>query len=318
MISKTLRPPSQIRRAVLKTAAILAAAGGCAAVAYAASNRVSVSRNGDTVVIRSNGIPDHATGTFPNRHNPNAISEQDHTFVIDATPTKTGRITEMTRSMFGVALNGVPLDPGAAEWYQRDRSSGWSYDPFKISGQLGLDRNNAHVQPNGTYHYHGLPTGLMGRAGQHSPLIGFAADGFPIYAQYGFTDGTVQEQTSSFRLKGGTRSSGPGGRHDGTFVEDWTYVAGAGSLDACNGKDTVTPEYPDGTYAYFITDTFPYISRCWVGTPSTKGFAKTRPSGGASGRREGSGDRQRGTGQGAPLHQPPGRDGVHRPSPSRR
>ena len=266
-------------RAIVRAVAIFGLAGGCAAVALAASNRVSITRQGDTLVIQSNGIADHAVGQFPNRSNPNAISEQDYTFVVDATPSKARQVTAVERSAFGVALNGVPFDPNAAEWWQRDRNSGWSYDPFAVSGQLGMDRNNAHVQPNGAYHYHGLPTGFMGAgsASEHSALIGFAADGFPIYAQYGLTDGQIAEQRSSYQLRSGTRPSGPGGRYDGTFVEDYAYVAGVGDLDACNGKDTVTPEYPNGTYAYFLTDEFPYVPRCWVGTPSTQGFAKQGP-----------------------------------------
>ena len=265
-------------RVLFKTLLILAAAAGCAAVAYAASSKVTMTREGDTLIITSNGIADHAVGAFPNRHNPNTITEQDHRFVIDATPEKRGRITAMRGSAFGVAVNGVPMDPAAAEFYQRDRQSGWSYDPFRMTGQLGLDENHAHVQPTGAYHYHGLPTGLMGGMDEHSPLVGYAADGFPIYAKYGHTDGVVTAQTSSYRIKSGTRPSGPGGTYDGTFVEDWEYVAGAGSLDACNGMDTVTPDFPEGTYAYFITDEFPYIPRCWVGTPSREGFAKKRRS----------------------------------------
>ena len=266
-------------RAIVRAVAIFGLAGGCAAVALAASNRVSITRQGDTLVIQSNGIADHAVGQFPNRSNPNAISEQDYTFVVDATPSKARQVTAVERSAFGVALNGVPFDPNAAEWWQRDRNSGWSYDPFAVSGQLGMDRNNAHVQPNGAYHYHGLPTGFMGAgsASEHSALIGFAADGFPIYAQYGLIDGQIAEQQSSYQLRSGTRPSGPGGRYDGTFVEDYVYVAGVGDLDACNGEDTVTPEYPNGTYAYFLTDEFPYVPRCWVGTPSTQGFAKQGP-----------------------------------------
>lgn len=266
-------------RAIVRAVVIFGLAGGCAAVALAASNRASITRQGDTLVIQSNGIADHAVGQFPNRSNPNAINEQDYTFVVDATPSKARQVTAVERSAFGVALNGGPFDPNAAEWWQRDRNSGWSYDPFAVSGQLGMDRNNAHVQPNGAYHYHGLPTGLMaaGSASEHSALIGFAADGFPIYAQYGLTDGQIAEQRSSYQLRSGTRQSGPGGRYDGTFVEDYVYVAGVGDLDACNGKDTVTPEYPNGTYAYFLTDEFPYVPRCWVGTPSTQGFAKQGP-----------------------------------------
>jgi hypothetical protein len=55
--------------------------------------------------------------------------------------------------------------------------------------------------------------------------------------------------------------------YDGTFREDWEYVADSGDLDQCNGLEGVTPEYPEGTYHYYITDNYPYIPRCVMGTP---------------------------------------------------
>ncbi len=56
---------------------------------------------------------------------------------------------------FGVALNGLPLDPGTAEFWHNDPN--WNYEAMSGKMDLGLDENNAHVQPNGAYHYHGLP-----------------------------------------------------------------------------------------------------------------------------------------------------------------
>lgn len=54
---------------------------------------------------------------------------------------------------------------------------------------------------------------------------------------------------------------------DGTFREDWEYVEGSGDLDLCNGRFGVTPEHPNSTYHYYITDDYPYIPRCVFGTP---------------------------------------------------
>ena len=107
----------------------------------------------------------------------------------------------------------------------------------------------------------------------HSPLIGWAVDGFPVYALFGWEDaslpvGVVSELTSSYQLKEGARpngADGPGGTYDGTFVQDYEYVAGSGDLDECNGRITVTPDFPDGTYAYFLTDDWPVIPRCVKG-----------------------------------------------------
>ena len=54
---------------------------------------------------------------------------------------------------------------------------------------------------------------------------------------------------------------------DGTFVADYEYVDGLGDLDECNGRECVTPEFPDGTYAYFLTDEWPWVPTYLRGTP---------------------------------------------------
>ncbi len=149
---------------------------------------------------------------------------------------------------------------------------------------LGLDRNNAHVQPDGTYHYHALPTGIVNQfANQNKPiLIGYAADGFPIYAPHGYRvsddpDAGMTELRSSYAIKTGSRpASGPGGKHDGTYTQDYEFIDGYGDLGECNGRTGVTPEYPEGTYYYVITNKFPYIPRCWVGDPDAT-FFKSPP-----------------------------------------
>jgi hypothetical protein len=51
----------------------------------------------------------------------------------------------------------------------------------------------------------------------------------------------------------------------GHFQQDWEYVAGLGDLDECNGRVGVTPEFSNGTYHYFITDSYPFIQRCTKG-----------------------------------------------------
>jgi len=236
----------------------------------AGRSRVSVQISGNTRIITSNGIPDHDVGSFPNSGNPNRIKAQNYRFEMPVAPRAGGGGSGGLRYDFGVAVNGVPFDPGAAEFWQGNPRSGWQYEALGGAVTLGLDANYAHVQPNGAYHYHGLPIGLLQRLGWSaraaSPLVGYAADGFPIYAVSAEIDGTVRQLQSSYRLKSGTRrGNGPGGRHDGTFVEDYEYVAGAGDLDASNGTTVRTAEYPDGTYAYFLTTAFPVIPRVFKG-----------------------------------------------------
>lgn len=239
-------------------------------------NEVTIEVVGDDRVIRSNGIPNHKTGTFPNRGNPNRISAQRHEYRVPAKPKVVDKITPM-HGEFGVAINGVPFDPGAGEFYAGE--PGWQYEPLSGAIALGIDVSHAHVQPTGKYHYHGLPTGLIDsvrvESGKHSPLIGWAADGFPMYAVYGYSDPNdassgVRKLTSSYQLKKGNRPGGnaPDGKYDGTFVRDYEFVAGSGDLDECNGRQCVTLEFPEGTYAYFMTEEWPVVPRNYHGTPS--------------------------------------------------
>ncbi len=275
-----------------------------------AENQVRITVRDGYRYITSNGIPEHATGAFPNRSNPHTIRPQRYTFRVPAEPEPAARVTELDRMPFGVALNGVVFDPGTAEYWKRDRNSGWRYEAIVDGkGSLGIDQNHAHVQPTGAYHYHAAPTGLIHRL-QHSrqhrdphthamTLVGYAADGFPIYYLYGYADpddpaSGVRELSSSYRLKKGERPSGsrgPGGRYDGTFTQDFEYVPGAGDLDECNGRTGVTPEYPDGTYYYVITDEFPYIPRCFRGAPDPS-FQRRGPGGPPRGGQRGEGGRR--------------------------
>ncbi len=247
----------------------------------AGRSKVSIYKKGTKRVITSNGIPAHKVGRFPNSGNPNRIKARNYTFTVTLSPRKTARSTQGRLGTFGVGVNGVPFDPGAAEFWRGNPRSGWQYEALGGAVPLGLDANYAHVQPTGAYHYHGLPVGLMQQLGWsrqvESPLIGYAADGFPIYAITAKVNGAVTQMTSSYRLKPGNRTgNGPSGRHDGTFVQDYRYIAGAGSLDDCNGAFVKTAAYPQGTYAYFLTDAFPVIPRCHKGTPDNS-FQKRRP-----------------------------------------
>jgi hypothetical protein len=157
---------------------------------------------------------------------------------------------------------------------------------------LGIDTSHAHVQPTGAYHYHGLPTGLIQRLQkEHGKdtmlLIGYAADGYPIYAEYGYTkadDATspLKKLKPGYKLKEGNRPTGekgPSEKYDGTFVQDYEFVAGSGDLDQSNGREGVTPEYPDRTYYYVVTDTFPFIPRYFHARPDPS-FEKQGPPGG--------------------------------------
>ena len=250
--------------------------------AYAYQSKVSIVKKDGFVYIKSNGLPEHSTGQFPNRGNPNRISEQSYSYKVAAEPRKNEAVTPLGMYPFGVAINGIPFDPNAAEWWQGNPRSGWRYEAMVLGPKLGLDQNNAHVQPNGAYHYHGIPVGLMQRFKESDKplLIGYAADGFPIYGPYGYkkpgkASASLKKLKPSFRIKAGLRPgapAGPGGEYNGVFVEDYEYVEGLGDLDATNGRFGITVEYPEGTYYYVISDGFPYIPRAFQGTPDASFF----------------------------------------------
>jgi hypothetical protein len=248
------------------------------------TNRVTITVTGGERIISANGLPDHQPGDFPRPGNPNSISSQNYNFHLPAHPEIAPHPTPAGHALFGVAVNGVPFDPGTAEFWNRDPRSGWNYEAKSGFINLGLDENNAHVQPTGAYHYHGLPSGLiqkLGRDGSKMLMIGYAADGFPIYTGYGYKQANdptsgLKKMHSSYRLKTGTRPNGPGGAYDGKFTADFEYAKGSGDLDECNGRFGVTPEFPQGIYHYYITDEFPWISRVWRGTPDPS-FMKRPP-----------------------------------------
>ena len=105
----------------------------------------------------------------------------------------------------------------------------------------------------------------------HSPILGFAYDGNPIYGPFGHENpldqsSSIVRMTSSYSLSG-NRQDGPSPIEYplGSFINDYVYSHKSGSLDENNGRFCITPDFPDGTYAYFITinssqvPQFPYV-----------------------------------------------------------
>lgn len=240
-------------------------------------------------IMTSNGIPNHATGQFPGPGNPNRIQAQNYKFRMPLKPAL-GEMTPLNHDIFGVAVNGIPFDPGTAEFWNNNPN--WNYEALSGKINLGTDSSNAHVQPGGIYHYHGLPNKLIELVSKKNQmvLVGYGSDGFPMYATYGYKKADkaksgLKKLRSSYRLKEGMRpggNAGPGGAYDGTFTADWEYVKDAGDLDECSGRTGVTPEYPKGTYYYVLTDEFPFVPRFHHGTPD-RSMMKQPPPGRGNG-----------------------------------
>ena len=252
--------------------------------------------NKNNRVIISNSIPNHMVGIFgqgPGSLNPNTIMEQSEAYTITTNPVMNGFFTPLLNISesnpgpeysFGLLLNGVELDPVAAEPFPHsgnllDVNNNWVWNKEALNVNIGLDCNNAHVQPNGKYHYHATPTLYLENniSNDSMCLIGYAADGFPIYYKYAYSEAnnsnsTIEIMTSSYRLKSGNRPgdgiSAPCDEYSGVYSNDYEYISGLGTLDEANGRIGVTPDYPSGTYYYIITDEFPGIPRYFKGTPS--------------------------------------------------
>jgi hypothetical protein len=151
----------------------------------------------------------------------------------------------------------------------------WALEALGGAFQFGTDESNAHTQPSGAYHYHGMPEGLLTvlqASATRMTLVGFALDGFPMYARYGHDAATdpaspLRRMTSSWQKKATPDAGRPSTATFpmGTFRQDYEYRAGSGDLDECNGRFGVTPEFPSGIYHYYVTETYPFIQRCWKG-----------------------------------------------------
>ncbi|MEM6681924.1 MAG: YHYH protein [Pseudomonadota bacterium] len=236
----------------------------------------------DTRNLIANGIPEHTVGAFPNSGNPHQIGAQYVRYTVPLQPALIEGSTGRSVKLPGYAINGIKFDPGTAgrctsnTVNPKDCDLGFGRGAWRIealgqdSFDFGEDQNHAHVQPSGAYHYHGIPEDLLSdaaKAGQEMALIGWAADGFPIYARFGYVDGVLKKMQSSYQLK----AEPDAGRPDvelipmGAFTQDYRYVEGLGDLDECNGRVGKTPEFPDGIYHYYATDTYPFIQRCIKG-----------------------------------------------------
>jgi hypothetical protein len=269
------------------------------------------------VYVNATGIPAYPVGPFTGDGNPNNAGNQNAIFKFPLNPTQnTGTPTSTSAGNIGVFINGVAMFDYRDGVSWKSSTGAFAGGPIGGSGdgvwnrdaivyeKLGFDCSKGH--PAGTnYHHHQNPSafdldlttvsticnlydadGLYAiNTTQHSPLIGFAYDGFPIYGAYGYlnTNGTggitrmksgYQKRTITVRslyADGTDVTDGPAVNSTypiGSFKEDYEYISHPSQpdyLDVHNGRFCVTPEYPNGIYAYFCTvdanhnSAYPYI-----------------------------------------------------------
>ncbi len=268
------------------------------------ANIQSVKYTTTDVYVTTNGIPTYITGPFLDGNPSLATSQNGAIFKFPLTPTQnTGTATATTGGNIGIFINGVALFDyrDGASWQNSTSSlkggpyggtgdGVWNRDAV-VGEKGGFDCAKGHPAM-GNYHHHQNPSAFnldlvvistvcnlyladglyVINSTQHSPLIGFAYDGFPIYGAYGYANangtGGITRMKSSYTLRsittrttystGASVTAGPAVSTTyplGYFREDYMYTAPASAdyLDAYNGRFCVTPEYPAGTYAYFCT-----------------------------------------------------------------
>lgn len=253
------------------------------------------------VYVKTKGIPSYPTGPFLDG-NPSTASNQNAIYKFPLNPTEnTGTKSPTTGGNIGVFVNGVSLfdyRDGVA-WNNTTSSlcggpgnppcpggpsatQNWNRDAI-LAEKGGFDCSKGHPAM-GNYHHHQNPSAfkldkvvisticnLYDADGlytidtnAHSPLIGFAYDGYPIYGAYAYADtngtGGIVRMKSGYQLRSiTTRSLGPAVNSTyflGYFREDYEFIAHPSDrsyLDEHNGRWCKTPEYPNGTYAYFAT-----------------------------------------------------------------
>ena len=258
----------------------------------------------NNVYVSTNGIPTYPTGPFQDG-NPSQAQAQNGIFRFPLKAVKNeGTSVKTTMGNIGLFINGVALfDPrdGVSWSNAQQRVLGgpimgkgdgiWNRDAI-VAERVGFDCSKGHPAM-GNYHHHQNPSafkldkkviydvcslydaeGLYTiNPGVHSPLIGFAYDGFPVYGAYGFknADGTggIVRMQSGYRLRSITNRTQYADGTDvtdgppvnttfplGYFNEDYEFVSHPGEdeyMDIHNGRFCITPEYPNGTYAYFCT-----------------------------------------------------------------
>jgi YHYH protein len=192
------------------------------------SSSVTISVDGDNIVLKSNAIPNHKSPYFSKTDtryeayngtnanfaiNPNTIAEQSLTFKIPLNPKEASTKTATSLGPMGISLNGVPLFNQYAGPNQPLTSEINSFDQY-----------NGHPQQTGQYHYHVEPLYITATSTKSS-LIGFLLDGFPVY--------------------------GP--------TENGKTLSSA-DLDTYHGHTAATEDYPAGIYHYHITADSPYIN----------------------------------------------------------
>ena len=227
------------------------------------------------VVVHSAGFSLQSLGALAANHYDPPAGVRSLRFRFPRQPQPATQRIPVPLGITGALINGVPIYNPVSTLSYADQNL-WHRDAIAMSAERSP-----------------LLQALLAAYDRHSPIIGYALDGYPIYGPFGY-DGQsrVQRMRSSYRLRSMSRRShwpdgtallpgqqGPAVNAEqplGTYTEDYEYAEGHGDLDESNARFARTPEYPHGTYAYFLTTdaagrlAFPYlIGPTYRGQPIT-------------------------------------------------
>jgi hypothetical protein len=282
------------------------------------------------VYINSNDLASHVMGPWYSDASKTTLfgfwpASVNNQFKFPRTPAPASSHTSLGLGEVAILVNGVAIfnSLDAASYVNstgQEVANGdkiWNRLAYPVEG-VTFDPAQCHQPQNGVYHAHGNPPGLRYQLGDnisynagtdtyseetsalhHSPILGWAFDGYPIYGPYGYATANnassgVRRMVSGFVLRNGSNGTtnlastgrttlpawaaaahspfttsltssqyGPavgGMRPLGRYAEDYDHLGDHGvtqgttyDLDRYNGRTCVTPEYPSGTYAYFVT-----------------------------------------------------------------
>ena len=197
---------------------------------------VVVNCGSNTMTVTSNGITSYPFV----KKTPAGLKSQNFSWTISTKPTIASTQTSIETKMSAVAftVTGLPIygplegPTPTAEAYG---------DP--VYNDL-LDTCGGHTGYNADYHNHQVFA--IAACSLEEIIVGYALDGFPIYSN------------PSYKLKSGYEKTGNPKSYS---FKAYTYTGGTGTLDECNGQ-----KQTDGSYRYYITESFPYVIGCYTGT----------------------------------------------------
>ena len=307
--------------------------------AYAGVQEIYSSSN--WVYIRSTGLAIHTMGPWLNGAFPNLPINTKTFWRIPRTNGLPATKTLTPGGAIGYFVDGVAMfdSRDAFYWNGTTEPNGtgyWNREAY-VNESATFDPGYAHQPQDGSHHYHASPVALRYELGdhvgfnsttkmysestnavtKHSPLLGWVADGYPVYGPYGYSVATnvasgIRRMISGYVIRNGqlgtsnltaygrstipqwavrlynvssnilagppVNTTYPLSRYmeDNDYLGDLGFTQGTNTfdLDEYNGRYCVTPEFPGGTYAYFVsissngTPTFPYnIGRAYRGSP---------------------------------------------------